>query len=421
MIFKSFFKKTNYVLFLLIIFIFGLPSFSSAYALPNIPVNEIKIRNINNNTIKGSFSFTNKESHYIGDLNYEIVLLKGTSLSNSNPIDVIVSENRFSISPDETITSSFEFNYPKDIVSGDYLLMIQILSSNGNNLGWKYEKIKLSGENKLLTIIDEYSRVITENNRSFALTGANTNVGSEVIASLRLQNPGEEITVEPRIRIFKRQSNMTVLKEYRDSPITFLKEETKDIKLTMPKFDNPESYLAEIKFYQGNEQLSDIQYFRWVIRGINGKILYLKTDKDYYKNGDVMQLTIDLSGPADMSETKNNKLSIFIYDKQNNLITEISELILLNSDITSKTFSIPINKEIISPTIKAELSNENNIIDNALINLSHFTPSKEAKNASKNIILIIVFYLVITIVIVSLIIIFYKKGYFRFPFSIKRK
>jgi hypothetical protein len=53
------------------------------------------------------------------------------------------------------------------------------------------------------------------------------------------------------------------------------------------------------KFLENNEQVSGTELFRWVVEGPSGKILNIKANKDYFKAGENINLTIESIGPAD--------------------------------------------------------------------------------------------------------------------------
>jgi len=208
---------------------------------------------------------------------------------------------------------------------------------------------------------------------------------------------------------------MSLIREYQESSITFAKDETKEISLAMPKLDIPESYLAEVKFYQGKEQVSGIQYFRWVVKGEGGKILYVKADKDYYRAGENIEITIDLIGPADLSDIGEGKLEVTIFDKDGNLVVKTTKDVTLNSDLFSLVITIPVEKDLISPVIEVKLIKGENVLDERSIKLSVF--SQEIKELERKKTKTYLTYLLSSIALILALI----AGFLLYKFKIKKK
>ncbi|MCX6722838.1 MAG: hypothetical protein NT094_02085 [Candidatus Staskawiczbacteria bacterium] len=301
-------KKSTRFKFLLLIFFaifFGFCFASQIYAstsftvAPSISVESIKISTPGNNQITGEFTVKNYETYYLSDLNYEIKLFQGTKFAELKLVDSLVFNEAFSVPPGQTINKSFTYTYPKNITSGDYNLRIQILTARGGFLGWKSQVVSLKGQNKFLQILPNSSKVLVDGKEYTTLEGIGIDpTKQKVVAYLKIKNLGDAITVIPNVKIFNRQVNMPVANEYQDSPITFQKGETKEIKLEMLSPTKPESYLAEVKFLNNNEQVSGTENFRWVVMGTSGKILNVKADKDYFKAGENINLTVETIGPA---------------------------------------------------------------------------------------------------------------------------
>jgi hypothetical protein len=371
-----------------LIFLTGFFSFcffteADAFLLPGVFVSELRINEIKGQEIQGEFTVWNSETYYLADLNYEIKLFQGTDFNELELIDVDVIEETFFLAPNQKITKSFAYRYPKNIVSGSYTLRAQIITERGGELGWEDQTASLQGENKFLEIDYSSAKVLIKGEEFLPLTGPAVAPEDNVTAVFDIKNPGEKITAVPEIKIFKRKFNMPMVKEYRESPITFDKGETKEIKLEMPKFEEPESYLAEVKFYEDNEQVSGIVYFRWVVEGEGGKILYIKTDKDSYRAGENMEITIDSVGPADLSTIGEGQLEVIVYDKDKNIVGQSFKNVALGPGIVSSVISIPIKKDLISPVIEAKLTKSGNILDERKIEFP-VSPEK-AKQIEKEI------------------------------------
>lgn len=378
------FSTKNKISFLIIslIFLYLLnPVKTQAYIMPDISLEYLKINGIEGGKINGEFSIKNNEDYFMNNLNYEIELLQGPSLEKLEMIDTKIPEPAFFVGPHETIIKNISYSYPKNINSGDYTIIVRILTDKGGTSGWKDEKIFLQGENKFMDMVNETAKVLIADNEGYPLQGIKANPGEKVVTSMDVKNLQEKIIVVPNIKIYKRQTNMLVVSEYQDEPIVFNKEETKTINLTMPELNTPESYLAEVKLLSNNEQVSGIQYFRWVVRGDGAKILNIKIDKDSYKAGENLDLTAEFIGPADASDAGVGEISIIISNKSGKIIAETTEKINLTSYVTSLPISIPINENIISPIIKLKITKEEILLDETNIKMPIF--SEDAKDLKK--------------------------------------
>jgi hypothetical protein len=119
------------------------------------------------------------------------------------------------------------------------------------------------------------------------------------------------------------------------------------------------------------------------VEGQSGKILYIKADKDYYKAGDNINLTVQTVGPADTSDAGQGKLEITIIDKSGNIIAVTSKDVPLNFDLTTSAISIPVKTNLTSPEVDAKLTKDGKVLDERIINLPVFSP--EAKQLEKKI------------------------------------
>ena len=376
-------KKIIFFTLFVCTLVFCFPFHAKADLAPGIYVMQLTGQ-VEGKQITGNFTVENFEQYYLSDLNYEIELWQGSSFANLKPIDTIVPDDTFFVSPKGTITKTFTYTYPQNIPSGDYTLRIQIITGRGTELGWQDAVFSLKGSANFLNI--DYAKppqVIVGKQTATPLSGINVSSTDKVVASLNIQNPGDQITVVPQITVFQRQVNMPIVKQYQDSPITFAKGEEKAINLTMPNLTTPESYLAEVKFLQNGNQVSGIQYFRWVVEGTSGKIIYVEATKDFYKAGDSINLTIQTVGPADGSDIGQGQLQVTATDKNGNLVGTTSTNVELSGDLVDSAISIPVKSDLTSPAIDVKLLKGTTVLDERKINLPVFSP--EAKQLQQQI------------------------------------
>jgi len=419
---NSFLIKFKWIFFICLagFFAFCLPLQINAGFAPQIFVRNLKISEIKNGEIKGEFNIWNSESYYLNNLNYQVKLFNNGTPKEFELIDEVVSKETFFVPPNKTITKSFSYAFPQNIISGDYVLRVRIITDRGTELGWQDQKVSLAGENNFLEMHPALSKVLLNGKVHTPLEGINISPSESVTALLEVKNPGDAITVVPHIKIFNRQINMPVFKEYQDSPIAFTKGETKKVQLQMPKIDIPESYLAEVKFYKDNEQVSGIQYFRWVVEGEGGKILYVKADKDYFRAGESINLTVQSIGPADGVDIGGGQLEVIVSDKNGNLIAKTSKEVSLTSDLVFSAIAIPIKKDLITPEINVKLTKNGKVLDERTINLPKFSEGAKAleqEMLEKARIKMFLIYLSLSLAALILILV---SGFLLYKFKIKK-
>ena len=135
--------------------------------------------------------------------------------------------------------------------------------------------------------------------------GPNITTSTKPIAKVSVKSTfNTNITVTPKVTIYQR------LDSYKDTPVlskfldnvNFKANEEKIVELEIPVISVPDSYLVKIEFCnEKGEIVSHERYFRYVVEGINGKILanYISDDE----NG--LKLNVFAIGPADA----NNKFT----------------------------------------------------------------------------------------------------------------
>jgi hypothetical protein len=407
------FKNNLYIFLLFVVICCFCAQKTSADLLPQIFVTNLNIIDIGTNEISGEFTIWNNDKFYFSDLNYEIKLFQGTDPNKLHLIDIKNVTDFFAVAPGKTLDQSFTYQFPKNIPDGDYTFRVQAMISSGSELGWKDKIVSLNGENKFLNIDYSASRVWFNNKEYFPGEGVNVLPGENVVAILEISNPGNQLTVIPNIKIFERQTNSTVVKEYQESPISFLSKETKNIRLTMPKFEEPKSYLAEVSFYQNGEQVSGTVYFRWVVTGPGGTILYIESEKDYFTSGENINLSVASVGPADLSNIGDGTLKVSIYDKNGNIVGQASKNISLNSSVASTEITIVSTKDLVSPKIYAQIVKNENVLDEHTINLpvlSNGAKEMEDKQTDgKNFNILLIFLIIISLIILIAVFLLFKR------------
>ena len=351
-------------------------------AAPRVTLTDLNITKNEDGKIEGSFFLENMEDNFIADFQYEIKLFKGSDFRKLEFIDMYLSSEVFALPPHQKLRKNFIYSYPQNINDGNYTIIAQIITGRGMELNWQSQIIQLEGNNKFLEILSETSRVISGSKTGLPFEGINVNSTDDVFSSFEVKNLGEETTVVPHLKIYQRQYNMPLVKEYDDQPITFKSNETKQVKLLLPKFEKPESYLAEIIIYRDNAPASGINYARWVVKGLSGKILYVKFDKDYFVAGENLELSVQTVGPADNSIANSGKLEVIVTNNDGEELGATSKDISLDELLTTKMV-IPIKDDVIRPVVKVKLLKDQTVLDERIIGIPLF--SEEGKQLEKQI------------------------------------
>ena len=403
----------------IIVFCFAFQAKADSVA-PQIFVSGLNFSVGTNNQISGQFTVWNSENSYYTDLSYSIRLFEGSDFNSLQLIDTDILPATFDIGPNQKITKSFTYQYPKDIVNDEYDIRAQVVTVKGTELGWEDQPIALRGSGNFLNIQNTLSRVLSNKDSAFPMMGIDVSPTDTVTAFLKVKNPGNAITVIPKIRIFKRQYNMALVQQYQDSPITFAKNETKDINLIMPKLNVPESYLAEVKFYSGSDQVSGIQYFRWVVEGVSGKILNITTSKDAYLAGENMKINVYYTGPADFSFIKGAQLETTVYDQNKNVVGKDLRIINMGPGLGSgpAVITIPLKKDLINAVVDAQLINNAQVLDEYKMTLTT-SPQEIKQLQEKDKIKNIIFYSLLAIILLIIIFLFFKFKIISRVFNIK--
>lgn len=385
---------------------FGIAN-AQSYVMPGVYVTDLSSVEVKNNQISGNLTIWNSEKYYMPDISYEIKLFDGTDFYKMQLVDVVVPSDVFVLGPNEKVTKSFTYTYPKNINSGDYTLRVQIITGRGMELDWRDQVLhSLTGANKFLDLNSSSFKLSINSKDFIPLEGPTAVAGDKINAVFTVKNVSSSTTnVKPQIKIFKRMFNMPLVQQYNGDSVSLSSKASKELNLSLPNLTDPESYLAEIKFYnQNNEQVSGIAYFRWVVKGEGAKILFVKADKNSYKAGEKMLITADYVGPADQSNLNGATIKISVYDQKNNLVGQASRVASLGHAVDSFTAQIASTEDFSSPKVTAVLTHNGNVLDSRNINFYN-QPQKTTSQTSFKKISLSLYYLIGAVFIVVILVI----------------
>ncbi len=400
----------------LIIIFFWLTLFSSAQALvmPAVYLIDLKIGETDfqpGDQIKGVFTVWNTEERIVNDITYKYLLfIKDETGIPKVYIDEKVSQERFNLSPGEKRNFSYSYELPQNISSGRYSFRIA-LSLSGFPLGWEEREINIIGEGPFLLIDRPF--IIKNNIAESAVAGINFEKGEVPRLKFRIQNPSKEVLrAAPKITIFERDTSQLRIEAKGQAEITLKPQQSLDLTYTLPLYEKPESYLAELQFFdKENLSLSNKLFFRWVVIGLSGEIIEATANKEKYQKGETAEITVFITGPADIAtEPGQGEVEVTLLSPDNILVGKNKKTIDLSKGY--HTLTVPIERDISQPIIKVELKKENIVLDDytvktGLAELLAEKPEELPKNR------LILYFLIGLLVIVSGALLYYflrKRG-----------
>lgn len=380
-------------------------SASDQPASARLPLVEITKINLEKNSvdagsnIAGTFTLKNQSAESLSDLRYKVRLYEkpvgdtGQGYIDNSPTIPITTQ----IAPDTIIVGSneeksvkFNFSVPKNIISGEHMIIIEVFQASGTRLNWESTKINISnGAGKYTTI----------SNQELLVNGE------------AAESPIEGVTVKPedKIEVVFSVDNAPKIEKakivtqvfYRDTLSQKLKDETQDIVLTagknkirfeLPKMEKPGgSYLARIQLVdpQTNDILSNEVFFRWVIGGVSAKILSVSLLNQPAENlGANIPLSIVYAGPADMrSDGGTAKLSIDVKNNGNTVGSDSQDVKLADPTTVIANVDISGGAKNIDATGKfdAEIKilKDGQVLDSYIFSIPLDRLSLQIENAKK--------------------------------------
>ena len=387
---------------------------AQALVTPNVHVIDLKLEQTNfrpADIIKGSFVVFNSEERAINDVTYKFLLfIKDETGIPKVYIDEKVSPERFNLSPGEKKAFSFSYNLPRNISSGVYSFRIALLLT-GFPLGWEEKEINIIGGNPFLLI--DMPFVIKNNIEESAVVGINFGKGETPRLKFRISNPNNlSLSALTKITIYERATSDTKIESLTKTEITLKSQESLNLIYDLPLYEKPESYLAELQFFDKKDQsLSNKLFFRWVVIGQSGEIIEARTDRESYQKGETAKITICITGPADVvTEPGEGEVTVALLSPENVLVGKAQKKINLSNGCP--TITIPINEDVSHPIVKVELKKDNVILDDYLVNTGPELIPEKPEAPLKN--RVISYLLIVFVVITFAILLYYFLRKMRF-------
>ena len=383
--------------------IFVAASFNAnGFAVPSVYVSDIKLEKdvfSAGEIISGTFIVESGEPEAISDLGYFAGLIqKYTDNAAEVFVNKINSSEKFFLRPGEKLKKEFTYKIPKNLSEGRYGLRIQLTTGKGIPLGWNDYFINVENGGNFISltnpwVIDEWIKYDAGGGRSF-------NKDETPIIEFKASNQGSEpVTAKPVIKIFRRHTNLELLKTYEEKEISLEAKEERIIQYSLPKLETPESYLAELVLIdeKGN-QISNITNFRWVISGMSAEILSLVSSAPSKKDCQVQRAIVSYVGPAD-PEVSGGKASLIVKIIDNGeIIGQTQKEISLEAGETE--LIVNASRCVETPQITAEIVKDGAVLDSYTIAQPPAAPKKFDLFSKQNFIFLALFIIVLIAILI---------------------
>ncbi len=382
------------------------------------------------NTIQGTFNLHNTETTYVGDINYELLLLSSAESSSSTelkPDNAVIFDRSLrlpalTVAPDQSNEVSFQYQPPR-VPTGDYRLRVQLITSNDRSMGWATAPLYLEGEDALFSLLEPEevgvsSKVYggTEIRDTWApLEGVNVDAGQTITLRSKAKNLGSA-TLKAKIHQEERRllTNTPTTIETVGNEVEIPTNAEKDLSLEIQAPTVPGAYITYITLRNESATVSSLAQFRYVVRGPSASIVRATLDPASSPKKGSVSVNLIIVGPADRETTFQGTVIGTLMDGGRS-IGNSSQKITLSAGTTRGTLSIPLNGATINePILKLEIKGEqdqlldtyevpfNNLLPEDQEHLNKLLSSAPATNRgqySKNSIMIIILSLALAVLL----------------------
>jgi hypothetical protein len=310
-----------------------------------IEIDNLSVERVTENYIIGTFNVYNPTDIYFTNILIASELYIDTKDGITNLLNKKV--DTIFLPSKKLLSIRFEHEIPPHIPDEDIRLRIRSYNRTGIPFNFvetyrrfpKYSSIGFLLNDSTESYIEKDGEQLDE------LSGPTYSINESPLLVLKMKNISEnKLEVYPKIEVFERSyfTNLEPVVVSLGSNLTFEPNETKEVKIQLPKMTKPESYLSGVRFLNvlNDEQISSVVEARYVVVGPSARILE--------KLGKIDQNTLTVNyiliGPADGSSLENVTLKINVFDQDLKEIYSSNQMIEFLGDS-------PINKEIIIPAI----------------------------------------------------------------------
>jgi hypothetical protein len=335
--------------------------------------------------LKIYFEIKNNESKTQSDLVYAVEIIEKID----GPVGISrakkVYDEKINLIESQQIEKEIEFQIPQHL-SGDFEVLISLADTNGllmalNSIDEIHLEnsssfIEISMEKCYLTIKGE-----SENQKYSMVEGVVVDENEDLIVNCEVENHfNESKNIKPELKFYKRSlyGDQIDFDFNVDSEFTFKANEIKLLQFSLPKPEKPQAYSVLMNLTEGNEVISNQAEIHFVVGGSSATVQNISLDKNYYKKGEKMGLSLLLSGPADVfpnsrietTELSNIFVEVFVFNSDNNFeCVSLKDTISSNYPIAEYD-NLEVLNDCYNPQVTVVLRDESdNILDERTVKI----------------------------------------------------
>lgn len=342
-----------------------LPLLTSAFIAPPVsvidlslisPKEEYKEEYLGEDTIEGVFTAWNRAGAPVSNLTYKVSFL----VKNENNVPLYIVEelspsDPFTLAASEKRIFAFSYTIPKNILTGTYWLRVSLITIKGIRTGWDDVEVDVRGNDQFILLSQAW--LLKNGEEQYPTVGINYSINEPVKVRLNAKNESESsIAVTPLITIYDRTTSGSILKTIEKPLLTLASQESKTLEYDLPLFQQPESYLGELKLIDANQNdMSNRLFFRWVIIGQAAEVISAELPKTEYQQGEEAEVKVQYTGPADI-ETVGGEATLIaeVYNQLGEKLCQAEKPITIGFG-GEETIPCLLSKAVSDPVVAAKI------------------------------------------------------------------
>jgi uncharacterized repeat protein (TIGR01451 family) len=344
------------------------------------------------NTVEGTFTISNTDSAYVGDLHYQILLLSPATAAtpgqltpdNATIYDHVTKNPGLTLAPHEQRQISFEYPIPP-VPTGDYRMRVQLVTSNDRSMGWATNPVHITttanaygilNAKEVQTASHEYGSSAVRNDWG-PLEGVNVDPGQNISLQADLTNAGGAKLVAQVQRAERKllTSNAPPTSTTGDT-ITVNGHDQQVISLKLQAPSTPGAYVSYVTLQDTDKQtVSSIAEFRYVVRGPSASIVKATLDASTIASQDIATVNMVLVGSSDRETNLQGEVTASIL-ANGQAIGSAKQNVTLNAGTTEGTLHIPVTGAISGePSLHIEVvSDTGQVLDTYDLAFTNMSP-----------------------------------------------
>jgi hypothetical protein len=344
---------------------------SGAYHPPALYVSAITLDSKNiTKEVKGSFHVLNQAEDILGDIKYRFEILSPLQKGDGKEVVIadapnvytqIVSTDTFAFIPNEERDIPFSYTIPS-LPSGEYRVRIQLITTQGKELGWNDEVVQVTGGSlAFATLTHGPIKVPTFKNEVIPPTfGVAVPGASSITLTAQAENVTDTaLSATPMLDIYTYGLTGKKVSSIPGAAITIAPKKTQQISIPVKTETLPGVYYAVLTLQapQG-VQASSLTDYRWIVQGESAHIISARIAKLATRQGEKVVVNVDYAGPADAKTTIKGRIAISVLDQQGTAGTlEVPTEITFRDAIESGEAKVTLSRDLVgAPGLQVTLT-----------------------------------------------------------------